>query len=588
MKRYLLFFFILNTSLALHAAIFTVTNADSSGTGSLREAIANAEATTDLDTIEFDLPGMAPHNIPRNGPDIYIFNPVYIDGDSQPANGYTGLGKKIIYSRVVGGGANGFWLYADNTIVKNIQFEDWVNAIIAIGIDGFTFEGNSFLGRVSGGSFSMIINSCDNGIIKNNLYNKEEPGGPCVGISPAFHIAPMDCSNLEISGNEICKLNTNEAILVRDVQNSVFQGNIISGDIDDCNTKAQVAISFGDSSVDNRIGGNLAGEANTFIGFGDVAIRFKEVSVRNLIVFNEFHCVEDSAIRVGPGSQNNKDAPEITFADAGSVIGTADPGDIIAVYRSADNATLGCGGITIPQSDLYYGEVTADGTGNWNLIGTFEGFITATARDANNNTSEFADVYDTGVGFTNTTSPCFAGVLASEEFHLQANYHFVKGTLLSWNRIDGGLLSSIRIQRSTNLERWIQVGRIKASETTDFMDPHPPAGHTYYRIQQVNEDGSSILSSVVSVFVDTREWTEVQVFPNPATDLLTIIPQNHSFLMEETTIELFSLQGKRVLMDKIEEASSARKIKIDHLPKGVYLLRINSESKMLQQKISIL
>ncbi|MEL6193129.1 MAG: T9SS type A sorting domain-containing protein, partial [Bacteroidota bacterium] len=116
---------------------------------------------------------------------------------------------------------------------------------------------------------------------------------------------------------------------------------------------------------------------------------------------------------------------------------------------------------------------------------------------------------------------------------------------------------------------------------------HPPAGHTYYRIQQENEDGSTILSSIVSVFVDAREWTELQVFPNPATDLLTLIPQNHSFLMEETSIELFSLQGKSVMMDFIKEASTYHQIKVDHLPKGVYILRIHGQDQRLQQKISI-
>ncbi|MEM8897720.1 MAG: T9SS type A sorting domain-containing protein, partial [Bacteroidota bacterium] len=65
-------------------------------------------------------------------------------------------------------------------------------------------------------------------------------------------------------------------------------------------------------------------------------------------------------------------------------------------------------------------------------------------------------------------------------------------------------------------------------------------------------------------------------------------PQNHSFLMEETTIELFSLEGKRMLMDKIEKVSSTRKIKIDQLPRGIYILRISGNTQMLQQKISIL
>lgn len=586
MKKYTLFFLFLSTSFALHAAIFTVTNTDSAGTGSFLAALANAEATVELDTIEFNLPGAAPHTIPRNGPDVYISNPVYIDGDSQPANGYVGAGKKIIYSRIIGGGVNGMWIFADNTTIKNILFEEWVNAIIAIGIDGFTFEGNGFLGRVSGGSFSMIINSCSNGIIKDNLYNKEEPGGPYVGVSPAYHIAPMDCSNLSITGNEICKAGTTEPILVRDVENSIIQGNIISGDIDDCTSPGRDAIVIGDSSVNNKIGGMLAGEANVFIGFSNVAIKFREASTNNLIGFNEFHCVGDSAIRIGPASQDNKNAPEITFADVGSVIGTADPGDLVDVYRSADNTTLGCGGTVIPQSDVYYGTATADGTGNWTLVGTFEGFVTATATDAANNTSIFADVYDTGVGFTNTTSPCFAGVLSAVDIQLSATYELSTGTLLRWARSAESHSSTFHIQRSSDLNKWVQIGRVSTDQLT-FTDSYPPVGETYYRVHTLYEDGTSSLSSIVSVFVAVREFNTLQIFPNPATHELTILPLQQALLLEGTTVELVTLQGKRILMDKIEEVSSTHKIKIAHLPKGVYILRVYGQSQRLQKKISI-
>ncbi|MEM8897721.1 MAG: T9SS type A sorting domain-containing protein [Bacteroidota bacterium] len=586
MKKYSLFFLMLSTSLALHSAIFTVTNTNDAGVGSLAEAVTSANATADKDTIEFNIAGAAPHTI--LGSQLIINNPIHIDGDSQPANGYTGAKKKIIYSRQTGGINTGFMLLGNNSTIKNIQFNNWVFAIYAISIDGFNLEENAFIYEVTGGVMSMRIDGCDNGFVRNNLFSKEEKDGPCVGFDVTYHIAPFVCSNVEVTGNEVCKSTTGAAILVRDTQNSIFQGNQLNGGPTDCNVQADEGMAFLRGSVDNQVGGNLAGEANTILGFSDDGVLVGDSSKRILIKFNEFQCVTGSAITLNTNSQNSKVAPEITFADAGSVIGTADPGDIVAVYRSADNAVLVCGGPTIPQSELYYGEVTADAGGNWTLIGTFEGFITATSTDASNNTSVFTDIYDTGIGFTNATSTCFSGVLTVHTLALQAKYHSSTGTLLSWNRLEEFTSSSVQIQRSTDLERWIQIGRLHAREQLNFTDLYPPAGHIYYRIQQQNEDGSTVLSSIVSVFIDRREWTDLQLFPNPATDQLTIIPQDHAFLMEETTIEIFSLEGKRMLMDKIEEVSSTHKIKIDHLPKGVYLLRISGNTQRLQQKISIL
>ena len=489
MKKYSLFFLMLSISLALHSAIFTVTNTNDAGAGSLAEAVASANATVDKDTIEFNIAGAAPHTI--LGSQLIINNPIHIDGDSQPDNGYTGAKKKIIYSRQTGGINTGFMLLGDNTTIKNIQFNNWVFAIYAISIDGFNLEENAFIYEVTGGVMSMRIDGCDNGFVRNNLFSKEEKDGPCVGFDVTHHIAPFVCSNVEVTGNEVCKSTTGAAILVRDTQNSIFQGNQLNGGPTDCNVQADEGMVFLRGSVDNQVGGNLAGEANTILGFSDDGVLVGDSSKRILIKFNEFQCVTGSAITLNTNSQNSKVAPEITFADAGSVIGTADPGDVIAVYRSADNATLICGGTTIPQSDTYYGEATADAGGNWTLLGTFEGFVKALATDVNNNTSAFADVYDTGVGFANTASACSSGVLSAGTLGLLARYQASSGTLLSWNETEESTSSFIQVQRSTDLERWVQIGRIPSRENTEFIDPYPPAGHTYYRVKQVNEDGSN-------------------------------------------------------------------------------------------------
>jgi hypothetical protein len=44
----------------VHAASFTVTNINDSGSGSLRQAILDANATSGADTIDFNIPGVGP------------------------------------------------------------------------------------------------------------------------------------------------------------------------------------------------------------------------------------------------------------------------------------------------------------------------------------------------------------------------------------------------------------------------------------------------------------------------------------------------------------------------------------------------
>ena len=63
---------------------FVVTNTNDSGTGSLRQAILNANANPGLDTITFDIPGTGVQTISPASALPTITDPVVIDGYTQP------------------------------------------------------------------------------------------------------------------------------------------------------------------------------------------------------------------------------------------------------------------------------------------------------------------------------------------------------------------------------------------------------------------------------------------------------------------------------------------------------------------------
>lgn len=97
-----------------HAALFTVTNTADSGAGSLRAAIALANANIDSDEIRFAVPGAGPHRITSLST-LQVDNSLLIDGYSQAgaiANGNTpeqgGLnGTLMIELSGVNGGGTG-------------------------------------------------------------------------------------------------------------------------------------------------------------------------------------------------------------------------------------------------------------------------------------------------------------------------------------------------------------------------------------------------------------------------------------------------------------------------------------------------
>jgi hypothetical protein len=72
---------------------------------------------------------------------------------------------------------------------------------------------------------------------------------------------------------------------------------------------------------------------------------------------------------------------------------------------------------------------------------------------------------------------------------------------------------------------------------------------------------------------------EILIYPNPATDVITIQMSN----TEASTIEIIDVTGKVVLI-RNNQAQRAT-IDINNLPNGIYLVRVSSGSNMEVQKI---
>jgi hypothetical protein len=72
---------------------------------------------------------------------------------------------------------------------------------------------------------------------------------------------------------------------------------------------------------------------------------------------------------------------------------------------------------------------------------------------------------------------------------------------------------------------------------------------------------------------------EIHIYPNPATDVITI----RWSTAEPTTIEILDITGKVVWMRS--NGAPQTTIDISTLPNGVYLVRVRSASQMEVQKI---
>jgi hypothetical protein len=73
---------------------------------------------------------------------------------------------------------------------------------------------------------------------------------------------------------------------------------------------------------------------------------------------------------------------------------------------------------------------------------------------------------------------------------------------------------------------------------------------------------------------------EILVYPNPATDQITIDTGD----LRSATLELFDISGKHLISQTL---SGRQLISVSHLQKGVYLYSIKSDQRVLQGKIII-
>ena len=147
-------------------------------------------------------------------------------------------------------------------------------------------------------------------------------------------------------------------------------------------------------------------------------------------------------------------------------------------------------------------------------------------------------------------------------------------TLLTWKTAQELNSDRFEIQRSVDRVNFTTLGTVASRGNTNslstysFTDSDPLTGVNYYRLKQIDIDGSSTYSKLVSVTFEGNE--RLVIFPNPASDRLNIrIPQGNKYSM----IHVTDASGKLVLQKTISSSSTAD-LDIRGLPKGVYVLQL--------------
>ena len=151
---------------------------------------------------------------------------------------------------------------------------------------------------------------------------------------------------------------------------------------------------------------------------------------------------------------------------------------------------------------------------------------------------------------------------------------------LHWQTFSEQNADRFEVQHSTDGRSWNTLGQVRAtgnSETIQdyhFTDEQPVYGKNYYRLLNVDLDGSRTHSAVRVVYFDRP--LEVDLYPNPvATELSLTLPE---VLRERAySVEIYSTTGALALRREYgKQQASTQVLEVSQLPEGSYLLRVRA------------
>jgi hypothetical protein len=136
------------------------------------------------------------------------------------------------------------------------------------------------------------------------------------------------------------------------------------------------------------------------------------------------------------------------------------------------------------------------------------------------------------------------------------------------------------IERRTDGREFRTIGEVKAANravgmnTYSFTDAQPLGGTTYYRLRQVDANGSASYSPVRKV--EPNATGGVSVYPNPARGQLQL---RHPQASARATVQVFSLAGVQLQQLRVTTGSRETTIALQQLPAGNYYLVYADETK---------
>ena len=228
---------------------------------------------------------------------------------------------------------------------------------------------------------------------------------------------------------------------------------------------------------------------------------------------------------------------------------------------------------------------------NWQYNCAVASGNASVVRAAINNISNW--VNDNGTAYTPVDPGCSWSVscipMPVELVYFEAMVYENQGVSVSWSSATETNNSKYIVERSFDGRNWEAIGDVPGAGTSstaksyNLVDRNPREGTSYYRLSQMDFDGSITYSSFEVVSYTVKN-TSMTIFPNPVMDemhvRLNYVPDT------PVRVTVYNRMGQ-IVMQEMMENTNELKLNVSRLTSGLYILESRKGNEILTNRFLV-
>ena len=226
------------------------------------------------------------------------------------------------------------------------------------------------------------------------------------------------------------------------------------------------------------------------------------------------------------------------------------------------------------------------------LTTTYTGNLNAGSATATTETIPFSGTRATGKKIVTFASTKAQNLLLPIEL-LSFSAHCNGNTIdIDWTTASERNNDYFVLEKSLDAMNYTEYARVAGAGNSieqidySYTDYDYYGGDVYYRLVQVDYDGTRTYSEIISAKCSNWEADpSISVFPNPFSSELTIVLEN--FRNEPASIEIYDVMGRTVKQMQVDSPRNDYEttFNLDDVPSGIYNVRVRTSGSTLNRQI---